>query len=105
MTERDRDDLLSAASDRFDRRLSDESGKLRTEIGGLRVDMVKQGSEIRLEIANLRLNMSQQFGASREQFAIFKSDAEEKHRDLLKWALVFWVGSKVVRRWRAKGAV
>lgn len=85
MSERDRDDILSTATDRFERRLSEESGKLRTEIAQLRVDMVTQGSEIRMEVAQLRLDMTEQFAAS-------KLDAEAKHRELLKWALVFWVG-------------
>ena len=85
MTDREHDDLLTTATDRFERRLAEECGKLRTEIGDLRVDTLTQGTEIRLEIAKLRLDMSEQFGA-------VKLDAETKHRELLKWALVFWAG-------------
>jgi len=47
--------------------------------------MIKQGSGIRLEVGQLRLDMTEQFAAS-------KIDAEARHRDLLKWALVSWVG-------------
>ena len=71
MTDRERDDLLTTATDRFERRLAEECGALRTEIGDLRV--------------KLRLDVSEQFGA-------VKLDAATKHRKLLKWALVFWVG-------------
>ena len=85
MTDRERDDLLATATDRFERRLAEECGGLRAEIGDLRVDTVTQGTEIRLEVARLRLDMSEQFGAG-------KLDAETKHRELLKWALVFWAG-------------
>lgn len=85
MTDRERDDLLTTATDRFERRLAEECGALRTEIGDLRVDTVTQGTEIRLEVAKLRLDVSEQFGA-------VKLDAATKHRKLLKWALVFWVG-------------
>jgi hypothetical protein len=85
MTDREHDDLLTTATDRFERRLAEECGSLRTEIGDLRVDTVTQGTEIRLEMAKLRLDMSEQFGDVR-------LDAETKHRELLKWALVFWVG-------------
>jgi hypothetical protein len=81
----DHDDMLSASSDRFERRLAEESGQLRSEIAQLRVDMIKQGSGIRLEVGQLRLDMTEQFAAS-------KIDAEARHRDLLKWALVSWVG-------------
>lgn len=78
MADHDREDLLSTATDRFERRLAEECGKLR-------VEMVTQGAEVRMEVAKLRLDLSEQFGA-------FKLDSEAKHRDLLKWALVFWVG-------------
>jgi hypothetical protein len=78
MSDREHDDLLTTATDRFERRLAEQCGALRTEIGNLRVETV-------LEMAKLRLDMS-------EQFAAVKLDAEGKHRELLKWALVFWVG-------------
>ena len=85
MPDREHDDLLTTATDRFERRLAEESSAIRTEIGQVRVDMMAQGAEIRLEMAKVRLDMSEQFGAAR-------LDAETKHRELLKWALVFWVG-------------
>jgi hypothetical protein len=84
MSDREHDDLLTT-TDRFERRLAEQCGALRTEIGNLRVETVQQGTETRLEMATLRLDMSEQFGA-------VKLDAESKHRELLKWALVFWVG-------------
>jgi hypothetical protein len=85
MTDREYDDVLNAATDRFERRLAEECGTLRAEVGELRVHTVTQGTELRLEVARLRLDMTEQFGAVR-------LDAETKHRELLKWALVFWVG-------------
>ena len=85
MSDREHDDLLTTATERFERRLAEECGQLRTELGGLRIDTVTQGTETRLEMAKLRLDVSEQFGAVR-------LDAETKHRELLKWALVFWVG-------------
>jgi hypothetical protein len=85
MTDREYDDVLNAVTDRFERRLAEECGTLRNEIGELRVHTVTQGTELRLEVARLRLDMTEQFGAVR-------LDSETKHRELLKWALVFWVG-------------
>jgi hypothetical protein len=100
MTDREHDDLLATATDRFERRLSEEIGAVRVtmieqdsatrreitrEIADLRVEMAEQDSVTRLEIAKLRLDMSEQFAESRVH-------TEARHRELLKWALVFWVG-------------
>jgi len=96
MTDREQDNLLTAATDRFERRLSEEIGAVRVtmieqdsairqDIAGLRVEMSEQDGATRLEIAKLRLDMSEQFAESRVH-------TEARHRELLKWALVFWVG-------------
>ena len=73
MTDREHE-LLATATDRFERRLSEEAAKLRDG-----------DSAIRLEIANLRVDMAEQFAAARIH-------TEAQHHELLKWALVFWVG-------------
>lgn len=92
MTDREHEQLLATATDRFERRLSEEVANLRAgdsaiqlEIANLRVDMSGQDAATRLEIAKLRLDMSEQFADSRVH-------TEARHRELLKWALVFWVG-------------
>lgn len=85
MNNRDHDELLSVATDRFERRLGEECGKQRTETGQLRLDVVTQGAEIRADVSALRVEMT-------EQFATAKVDAANRHRDLLKWALMFWMG-------------
>ena len=74
MTDREQGQLLTTATDRFERRLSDEVSKLRDG-----------DSAVRLEIANLRVDMTGQFAAARIQ-------SEARHHELLKWSLVFWVG-------------
>ena len=53
MTDREREQLLATATDRFERRLTDEVATLRDG-----------DSAIRLEIANLRVDMTEQFAAS-----------------------------------------
>lgn len=96
MTDRDHDDLLSQATDRFERRLAEECGKQRMETAQLRVDMMKGDAEIRADVAGLRLDMTEQFGALRmdmtEQLGAMRIDSATRHRDLLKWALMLWVG-------------
>ena len=74
MTDREQTQLLATATDRFERRLSDEVTKLRDG-----------DATIRLEIANLRVDMTEQFAAARIQ-------GEARHHELLKWSLIFWVG-------------
>jgi predicted phage tail protein len=74
MTDREQGQLLATATDRFERRLSDEVSKLRDG-----------DSAVRLEIANLRVEMTEQFAASRIH-------TEARHHELLKWSLLFWVG-------------
>ena len=100
MSDREHDQLLATATDRFERRLSEEMGALRItmverdsaivkEMAGLRLEMTEQDAATRREIAkqigDLRLEMSDRFAESRVH-------TETRHRELLKWAFVFWVG-------------
>ena len=95
VADREQDNLLMAATDRFERRLSEECASLR-------VEMVDRDSAIRQEMANLRVEMSAGDAATRleigklrvdmsEQFASSRIHSEAQHRELLKWAIVFWV--------------
>lgn len=74
MTDREHEQLLATATDRFERRLTEEVATLRDG-----------DSAIRLEIARLRVDMTEQFAAARIH-------SEARHHELLKWSLVFWVG-------------
>ena len=106
MTDREHEQLLATATDRFERRLSEEIGAVRVtiveqgsairqEIATLRVDMIERDAA-RKYIASLRLDMTGQISSLRkdmtEQFAASRVHTEARHRELLKWALVFWVG-------------
>ena len=99
MTDREQDQLLATATDRFERRLSEEMGAVRLamveqdaatrqEISNLRVETSEQDTATRLEIAKVRLDMAEQFASSRVH-------TEARHRELLKWAFVFWVGQAI----------
>ena len=129
MTDREHEELLATATDRFERRLSEEIGALRVtmieqdsttrqeiakEISGLRVEMSEQGSAIRAEMSAMRIGLSAEDAATRVEmsaqdnatrleiaklrldmsagFADTRVMIEARHRELLKWALVFWVG-------------
>ena len=77
MTEREQGQLLATATDRFERRLSEE-------IGAVRVAIIEGDTATRLEIARLGLDMAEKFADSRVH-------SEARHREMLKWALMFWV--------------
>ena len=59
-----REDVLSIAAERFERRLAEE-------IGALRVDMAKEFAAVRVEMATL---------------------ATSTRADILKWSFLFWIG-------------
>ncbi len=70
-------DRIDFVTERFERRLTDESSKLRvemaTEFGKVRAEMANGFGEVRTEIAQLRAEMI------------------DRNADLLKWGLVFGV--------------
>jgi len=76
-----REDVVTACTERFERRLVEEASTLRVQIAqvesSIRQDMTRLGSELRQEIAALGNQMT------RERF------------DLLKWAFLFWIGQVV----------
>ncbi len=103
MTDRQQEQLLGAATDRFERRLAEECGTLRAEIGELRVATLERHHETRLEIAgtrleiaDTRLEVARLRGEMSDQFAAERVHSETLHRELLKWAFVFWVGQAAV---------
>ena len=69
--------IVQQCTDRFERRLVEETSKLRTEFGQLRSGFDQLRTDVRVEIAGLRTEMV----AGRFE--------------LLKWAFIFWVGQFV----------
>jgi hypothetical protein len=116
------DDVTALAVDRFERRLVEETSKLRVEMAqlgsdlrvemaqlgsDLRRDMGQLGSDLRGEIAQLgsdlrgetallRGDMHGQIGGLRGEIAGIRHEVAAQlatHRfELLKWAFLFWVG-------------
>lgn len=91
MSDREQEQLLTTATDRFERRLSEATASLRDgdaatrlEIANLRVEMSEQNSATRLEIAKLRLDIAEQGAADRQQ-------SQAQQRELLKWPLMLWI--------------
>lgn len=70
------DHVLQTATDRFERRLAEECGKLRVEIAAVRGD--------------LRVELSEGLSGVRAEIGALRAEGIERNHELLKWALVFW---------------
>ena len=77
-----REDVITACTERFDRRLAEEVSGLRVQIAqtesSIRQDMARMGAELREAIAGLRVDLLDRMSTDRF--------------DLLKWAFLFWIG-------------
>ena len=100
----DRDEMVTMMTERFERRLAEECGTLRVEMAAqgaaLRAELAQQTSALRGELAHqtaaLRGELAQQVAALRADmaggFAALRADLATRHSELMKWALLFWVG-------------
>lgn len=71
--------LLNAATERFELRLAEECGRVRTD---LRAEMRELRSELRADMRDLRAELR----------ADFKVEVANTRADLLKWSFLFWIG-------------
>lgn len=101
MNERD-GSLLQTATDRFERRLAEETGKVRVDMANgfadQRAEMTAGFGELRAEMAagfgELRAEMARGFGEIRTELANglggLRGEMIDRDHALLKWVLVFW---------------
>lgn len=83
-------DILMVVTDRFERRLTEESSRLRvdmaTEFGKVRAEMAAESGKLRAEMATefgkVRTEMADGFGKLR-------AEMNDRNAELLKWGLVF----------------
>ena len=66
--------VVQQCTDRFERRLVEETSKVRTEFGQLRTEFGDLRTDVRVEISTLRTEIA------------------SNRFELLKWAFLFWVG-------------
>ena len=94
--------IVQQCTDRFERRLVEETSRLRGEVGELRADMAEFRSEIRGDVSQVRT----EFGQLRTGFSELRTDVRveisglrtemaTQRFELLKWMFVFWVGQLV----------
>jgi hypothetical protein len=91
-----RDDVVGVAAANFERRLGEESSRLRIEMAQLRSDLRQEMAELRSDLrqemtvlgVDLRQEMMQLGAALREQMA-------DGRFELIKWCFLFWLGQVV----------
>lgn len=84
------DDVIQLVTERFERRMAEENGKLRVEMasefGKLRVEMATELGQVRAEMAT-------EFGKVRAEMAAgfgrLRSEMIDRNAELLKWGLLF----------------
>jgi hypothetical protein len=113
----DNNDVIVIVSERFERRLTDETGKLRvemsTEFGKVRTDMATEFGKVRYETATgfgqIRCEMATEFGKVRGEmangFGSLRAEMIQRNHDLLKRILIFGVTQTaaivgLIRLWR-----
>ena len=90
-------DVINACSDRFERRLSEETAAVRVQIAqseaSLRAEIAQLGAALRQEMAamggSLRQEMAAMGGSLRQEMATGRFE-------LLKWCFLFWIGQVLV---------
>jgi hypothetical protein len=75
-------EVLGMVGDRFERRLTEETSKLRVEMAALR-------SDLRQEMGALRSDLRQEMT---EGFASLRQTLADQRFEILKWTFLFWVG-------------
>jgi hypothetical protein len=75
-------EVIGTAVDRFERRLTEETSKLRIEMAALR-------SDLRQEMGALRSDLRQEMGGLRSDL---RQEMADQRFEILKWAFLFWVG-------------
>jgi hypothetical protein len=93
-------DVINVVGDRFERRLVEETSKLRVEmaqgfatmreeIGALRHEMSTLASALRQEMAAGTSALRQEMGAG---ISALREEMTGQKFEILKWAFLFWVG-------------
>lgn len=86
----DTNDVIAIVSDRFERRLTEEVGKVRVDMA---TEFGKVRAEIATEFGKVRVDMATEFGKVRAEmadgFGRVRAEMIDRNAELLKWGLVF----------------
>ncbi|MBF0567465.1 MAG: DUF1640 domain-containing protein [Nitrospirae bacterium] len=95
-----RKDAIAIAAERFERRLVEETGKLRVEIskvnerisveiGNVNERISEESGKLRVEISKVNERISEETGRLRAEIANCKAE-------IIKWMFLFWIGQTAV---------
>lgn len=88
--------VLTRSVERFERRLSEETSKIRIEMAqghaALRQEIGALGSDLRQEINALGSDLRQEMGALGTGL---RQEIASQRVDVLKWSFIFWIGQVV----------
>lgn len=83
---------MDSGDERYERRLVEETSKLRVELAGVEVrltDRIAQSEgTLRQELHALDVRLEREMGATRAEFGALRSD-------VIKWSFAFWIGQVV----------
>jgi DNA anti-recombination protein RmuC len=97
-------EMIERVGDRFERRLTDETTRVRIEMvqgfASVRQDLTEGLSQVRQELAGglsqVRQEMAEGLSQVRQEmmagFAALRQEIADTRFELLKWTFVFWVG-------------
>ena len=86
---------MTAVTDRFERRLVEETSKLRLEVADVRQEMRQGFADVREEFGKVREefgNVRHEIGNVRHEIGTLRLGLADDRFELLKWAFIFWVG-------------
>ena len=77
-----KEEIIEIVEEKFERRLSEEMGKLRVEMSAMNANLQNKMAEIKSELHSEMADMN----------ARFEKKIAQSHADLIKWMFIFWVG-------------
>ena len=88
-----RKEAITITEERFERRLAEETGKVRIAIAEIRTEIAEIKTELKTEIAETRTELRTEIAETRTEL---RTEMERNKSETLKWMFIFWVGQIAV---------
>jgi hypothetical protein len=86
-------DVIIFSEDKYERRLSEETGKITVEMAGLRFELKEDiaglRAELKEDIAGLRAELKEDIAGVRTELS---GKISSSYASLIKWMFIFWLG-------------
>lgn len=80
-----KEEVLTTATDRYERRLVEEASRIRADVAETRADLHAEVAQTRAELAQTRAELR----------AELRAESAATRADILRWSFGFWVGQLV----------